>query len=1496
MGGFFFPTQEDYDSYEGFDYSDPLGINKLKKPEEETPNFLGSLMNWADKYEYEGTHDIDPITGEVSKKSLPGILGGVIGDLFSIPKRGVDYLTSKASGLEETRPAEEILTNALFPKYDSAPIADNLLKPFIESIPGGALVTAHDNLSKLKKNDFKPISDAADVTENALRGATRTGGSLLLDPTLWAGINAPGALGTGIGAYFGVEGAKGAAEKLGESYSQAFDQGKPTEAIEPFIEALGLGYLGKTGLEHSSRELAKTLPEIKLGGGYSTRSPINLESSPAPRQIPNFASTMADGKVPSSEAPSFITDLLEPDSLIKRRDELKDLGVLVNPTGRVPRTESLFHGTGNAWAEAPYSKSFDHYTILDDIRAGKYKVGDIMPTGEIIHAIHPDGTVDFMPGDTPEPQTFNAPEGREFNPFSSRKASSSNLHGGPFYLTDAMPVAEGSYAAAGEGQGPNPEIINADVTTNKTWNLDTPVPRDIRVKGLTLLQQLINNEKADVSWTGSDGLTYGKGGAPERLNYYRKAYDRLKQARTGRDVESIMADIIDRSAGGEPIFDRFDPSGLHYTKDQTGRPTYIAKEYPLRQRPDLSPKDKFLQVLESDLGYDSVKHGSKSTGGEVTIPFSRAQIKTRGAQKIAPLSDRSLEGLIAEYKSLDPSKESNQPLREAIKETLIRRFIDDHVTGIPTPEEYAANKDAYDIIHNYGTPEEITSYKRVEPTLTPEDEALIKTPLYESLKNPEIKISESKTPETTDIKDWISEEEPKEIPLGEWVDKAARALGYQDLPVSTSNIQGESLSESAKFIQSQKRKYGKEWETKQTQSEGDYLRKLLSRELAGEKVEETPPTVIQNRESRYEEVDPEIEALRDSISEKSPYEMVGRTPPEKSSLDKSIERVVSKRPPKTPVPKEVDLEGESTKKTAFQVSLSNGEVYTVKATDDINAREQVQDLIDKHGSKFNITDVKPKYSRLESDLITSANPTEERLATRAGKEVFKEEIGSQKWEKSQRQKAQLAELRDQLKVERQKAQAGDKEAKKRELEIERKIKEWKRVNTADIKARDKAITAEWKDKFKVEKQFRDAEAKRKQKEFQAKIDTKEPSGLSQFLGSVKALASSGDLGHIARQGKQGTLYLLTHKPSEVGTAFKEMAKQTFSEKEFKTFHEKLAQDPKLLRMSKDFRLDMPGLPGHLGEEAFHGGEAIESAPVIGAYVKASDRAYTSYMNSIRYSLVKDGISRLEKSGFTMDKNPEKYRELARGINIITQRGDISGKAAQLFNTASNVFWAPRAKWSRIQQIGELVKPGESGRLARQGLAHTMAFNALLFGLLKAKYGDDVKFNTDPENTDFLKIRIKNTTVDPWFGLGAIIRSANQGVSGEKTSGSTGKTVPVSASDAVGSFLTNSLAPGITMLYELASGKSTLGFEKSRLESLLGVAPLAMRDIRDIAEEHGLDGLLLDILSYEGEQINTFNPKKAKAEQERLKKERGLKPSKPKSSGSGTVNYKELYNF
>ena len=411
--------------------------------------------------------------------------------------------------------------------------------------------------------------------------------------------------------------------------------------------------------------IAKSIPEIKLGGGYSTRSPINLESSPAPREIPNFASAMAE---PSSEAPSFITDLLEPDSLIKRIDELKSQGVLYHPTKRVPRIESLFHGTGNEWAEGKRAVNQAEIDAWHDAASDAVEFGQDPSTL----------------GEPPAP--VYAPVS-EYAPFSSRKASSSNLHGGPFYLTDAMPVAEGSYAAAGEGQGPNPEIINADVTTNKTWNLDAPVPRDIRVKGLTLLQRLINNEKANVSWIGSDGLSYGKGGASERLNYYRQAYDRLKQARIGRDVESIMSDVIDRSSGGEPIFDRSDNSGLHYEYPKLGLiPKESKSGIPLRQRDiftsGLSPKDKFLRVLESDLGYDSVKHGSKFTGGEVTIPFSRTQIKTKGAQKVAPLSERSLEGLISEYETLNPNDFSNESLRDALRSELQSRLAD-----MPDPQQ-----------------------------------------------------------------------------------------------------------------------------------------------------------------------------------------------------------------------------------------------------------------------------------------------------------------------------------------------------------------------------------------------------------------------------------------------------------------------------------------------------------------------------------------------------------------------------------------------------------------------------------------------------------------------------------------------------------------------------------------------------------------------------------------------------------------------------------------
>ena len=69
----FLPSEEDLYGYQGYDYEDPLGLQefvKKKKEEEANKNWLGHLMDQVNEYERQGTHETDPITGEVKEKGF----------------------------------------------------------------------------------------------------------------------------------------------------------------------------------------------------------------------------------------------------------------------------------------------------------------------------------------------------------------------------------------------------------------------------------------------------------------------------------------------------------------------------------------------------------------------------------------------------------------------------------------------------------------------------------------------------------------------------------------------------------------------------------------------------------------------------------------------------------------------------------------------------------------------------------------------------------------------------------------------------------------------------------------------------------------------------------------------------------------------------------------------------------------------------------------------------------------------------------------------------------------------------------------------------------------------------------------------------------------------------------------------------------------------------------------------------------------------------------
>lgn len=594
----------------------------------------------------------------------------------------------------------------------------------------------------------------------------------------------------------------------------------------------------------------------------------------------------------------------------------------------------------------------------------------------------------------------------------------------------------------------------------------------------------------------------------------------------------------------------------------------------------------------------------------------------------------------------------------------------------------------------------------------------------------------------------------------------------------------------------------------------------------------------------------------------------------------------------------------------YRVRLSNDQHYTIKATSRQEAMDLVDQKLEQGGYKVRSTQAIEHPTRLEraataegefeskmkeSKKVSGAiEAGEVRERTRQENQSFKEQtqladkIESEQFKESERSSKFVQRVKDMS--AREQAREIQQEAKAQIKDESKRAKFVKDLENAVKREQAKGIRDEAK---AMEKEYREKIAKGEREEF-----THNP--VVKVMNAVKSLAFGGDVGHLLRQGKQMNAdLLLSFSPAkwkQFAGQFPVMFKAMKSEKWTKAFHENLYADPDIRRMVDDFKLDMPGVgKQHLKEEIFHGGGLAESLPVVGKYyAKPSEQLYTTGLNYLRASVIKNEVSNLRKRGFTMDGSPERYRGIARAVNIISQRGDFSPAYQKAFSDASVFLSAPRAKGAKLQNIfsGDLVKNTEAGRVERRAALKTIAFNAAMFAILKAKYGDDIKFIDDPERSDFLNFRVGNHTIDPWMGLGPTFRTAMKLYYGKTISGSTGKTRQISVPQAIGEEFMNGIAPGVAMIWTAASGKDTRGFPTDRWKALENIIPLPLRSAKEIFEESGWDGLLLAISDNAGQQVNTYNPQKAKAEQDRLK---GTEKKTEKKPGSSNKAYPSLFN-
>ena len=262
---------------------------------------------------------------------------------------------------------------------------------------------------------------------------------------------------------------------------------------------------------------------------------------------------------------------------------------------------------------------------------------------------------------------------------------------------------------------------------------------------------------------------------------------------------------------------------------------------------------------------------------------------------------------------------------------------------------------------------------------------------------------------------------------------------------------------------------------------------------------------------------------------------------------------------------------------------------------------------------------------------------------------------------------------------------------------------------------------------------------------------------------------------------------------------------------------------------------------------------IEKIPGVGA----SQRAYTTFLNKLRFDVFKGGLENLSSA---KEATPAEARAWANFINVATGRGGPQNapKMDAAFNALNNAFFAPRLAYSRFQML--LGTPMWRGTAASRKMiameyARSMTGLAIVYGLSQLVGG---KIEKDG------KVRFGNSVLDPTAGLASASKLLQQTMPGmaKAVTGAKRENQGFGRGDevtAIGRYLRGKLAPLPGSALNLMSGKDpvgkpvTLGSEAVNLTT-----PMSYRDIYLAMKEHGVPkGAALGVLALFGMGLQNY---------------------------------------
>jgi hypothetical protein len=440
-----------------------------------------------------------------------------------------------------------------------------------------------------------------------------------------------------------------------------------------------------------------------------------------------------------------------------------------------------------------------------------------------------------------------------------------------------------------------------------------------------------------------------------------------------------------------------------------------------------------------------------------------------------------------------------------------------------------------------------------------------------------------------------------------------------------------------------------------------------------------------------------------------------------------------------------------------------------------------------------------------------------------------------------------------------------KSARKSIEEYERRIREkdfaTRKPKQVQLNDEAKALKAEqqkWKNKFDTERE------KNRLDERTASQKVRE--GLVDIVGVPKSLVASLDFSSVLRQGGM----LSARHPRMAVKATKEMLKQTFSEEKYeKWMDEFIVSDIYNEAKKAGLYIASPNAKLLAKEESFVSNIA-EMIPIYGRLVKASNRAYSSYLNTMRIAVFSDFRNQIMKSGLSEKDAELAMRDMAVFINNATGRGSI-------FEYEPNspelnlLFFSPRFVLSRANIVMNTATgyAAYHPKVRKEALLTVASYLGATMTLVMLSMMAGADGEEDPRSSDFGKIRIGNLRLDPFAGFSQMVTFLSRMISGQSKSLRSGKIKDLGEGgfgrtrlDVIGSFIRSKMAPipsafvdfadapkegtkkwGIPKIAEFENRvyfKNIVGEEQTIPERVMSLTtPIYTQDVLTIYSEEGL---------------------------------------------------------